>query len=406
MSQQKEKPKTIIKFEDEYWDDVPLRLISQVMNHHKNSNTIHKSNESNEKKQQSFDDCQKWKKDGWPQTTSPEFQQMLLKCGSHISWLKFPKIHKISVNNRVALNVAIINHLLKTLGLSDNVSDSLDFTIFNVEKMMAFKSRKWENVVFQNILILAAIFKVTQSKHNACLQLPKKVRQKQKQQSMNLYLKDQMLWDVDGDITYLNISEGLPKEIAECRSKFFIIFLRMHVIQKGVDNAPGHQNIIFIDFEKKIVERYEPHGEKEHDTIFKESQLDDVLEQWFSKMHPFFGLRYVGTQCGSVQGLQVLQFREARELKESTKFGFCAIWSLYFVHLRLLYPNDDFAPLQLLATDLLPLQASPMSLSQFIETYANMMLMIGAEMLRQIKRNENRDPADDLNFLFIKALFF
>lgn len=101
--------------------------------------------------------------------------------------------------------------------------------------------------------------------------------------------------------------------------------------------AGGHANVIMVDCERKRATRYDPHGEKTL-SIFVPERLDRLLKVFFDKM----GIQYDfagGLYYHGITNFQQLECDEESVKCPNDPEGWCSIWTIFYVYMRLLY-ND------------------------------------------------------------------
>ena len=97
----------------------------------------------------------------------------------------------------------------------------------------------------------------------------------------------------------------------------------------------GHANALIIDRSLRTVELFEPHGDKNRGR-YKQRDLEDVyysLEEYFNDQE--YEFLYPEEVCPSY-GPQSL---EAGSLKMKNEDGYCEAWSLWYIEMRLKYPD-------------------------------------------------------------------
>ena len=117
----------------------------------------------------------------------------------------------------------------------------------------------------------------------------------------------------------------------------------------------GHSAIILIDTFKKEVEFFDPNGScTQNNRLFS---IDNKLNYYFNQRYGSFGYKYLNNKMTcpsySVQSIQSISYRL---IKKNDKFkdteylyedmGYCIIWSLWYVDMRLL--NEDLPREELL----------------------------------------------------------
>jgi hypothetical protein len=107
------------------------------------------------------------------------------------------------------------------------------------------------------------------------------------------------------------------------------IILTLTLIDSG-GNSDGHANIIILDNEQKTAERFEPHGAMAvHSMNFEQPLVDDFLTVLFEHQ---YGYTYHSP-------LNFCPYYGIQSFESSEVSGYCATWSIYYVDMRLTYPN-------------------------------------------------------------------
>jgi len=154
--------------------------------------------------------------------------------------------------------------------------------------------------------------------------------------------------------TFFKIRKWLLRELLEClRTKQFVLLLMY--AQLGPDTH--HLNALIFDSKHKLITRFEPHGAyRANNFLF--APINDFVTNWFNIGYPhinaaitewlnsaqvqklFSGYRYRAPidYCPKL-GPQWIEATIGPEMGEKYAGGYCAAWSLMFLHLRLLNPN-------------------------------------------------------------------
>jgi len=162
-----------------------------------------------------------------------------------------------------------------------------------------------------------------------------------------LQILDSLL-QTTGGFLYVDMDQSIDKieqigninlvleQIRKCDKRFFLIILGLHKANLG-----GHANLLLIDKQKKIVERFEPHG-VDDPTLFDKSSLDKVLGDIFITLEKY--QEYVipppiaeNSECIGIQAVETY-------FPEQFK-GFCLTWSLLYGILRI--ENPDLSSMEL-----------------------------------------------------------
>ena len=133
-------------------------------------------------------------------------------------------------------------------------------------------------------------------------------------------------------------------EIRKCEKRFFLIILALHKSELG-----GHANLLFIDKQNKIVERFEPHG-ADDPTIFDKTSLDSVLRDIFITLENY--KEYIIPPPVS-ENMECIGVQMVEEFFPENLKGFCLTWSLLYGILRIENPNLSSSELNKIALKLI-----------------------------------------------------
>jgi len=169
----------------------------------------------------------------------------------------------------------------------------------------------------------------------------------------------------------LKFPKNMSIKIKECKKRFIAIPLYIKWDLKG-----AHANMILIDNKFKTVERFEPYGKLIHNIGTRpyniELKLDDELKKYFESN---YNLKYYDPfEFCPIIGFQRLEEQELNSnqstaiIKKGDPMGFCAAWSLWYVHLRLSFPNISRE--KIINRAILKLKRNKNSLRTFIRNYA------------------------------------
>lgn len=156
----------------------------------------------------------------------------------------------------------------------------------------------------------------------------------------------------------------------ESSKRFVIIPLRLVSITscRNPDNKDHHSNLIVIDKKNKTFERFEPNGGNTavDPFWFDSQQLNHHLELLFrEQLRDGFRMIPPTDVCPSI-GIQSLQADE--EITTVNKLGgFCAMWSLWYLELRI--SNPDIPSKELLTQAIEEIKKEDDDFTKFIVNY-------------------------------------
>lgn len=144
----------------------------------------------------------------------------------------------------------------------------------------------------------------------------------------------------------------------------------------------GHANYLLYDKQHKSLERFEAYGEVDTSCL-NNPEIDKSIEAIFKKnLGNDFILKYKKPlDFLPKNNLQTLQENE-NEMKKDDPVGFCSVWSLWYIDLRLLNPSIPSKKLIELASSSLKKmkKENGISLTQFIRNYSNWIVEVSLEI--------------------------
>ena len=125
-----------------------------------------------------------------------------------------------------------------------------------------------------------------------------------------------------------------------------------------------HANIIYIDINNKVIERFDPYGNIQQ--IYSEN-IDDILGKEFSKLK---GFKYIGTSYMGVTSFQTLsRENDVHKKKFGDLGGFCLAWCFWYIELKL--KNKDIQSKELVEKTIKKMIKEKIDFTDFIRNYAN-----------------------------------
>jgi len=136
-------------------------------------------------------------------------------------------------------------------------------------------------------------------------------------------------WSNNNKILYChkNLLKKFNKRINDYNERFIIINLRI----ENLNNYEKHANVLIYDKKRKEMERFEPYGYLEN---IDNTNLDKIIKKIFKKEIKKYYKPLDFCPFNSFQKLEILEKR-----KEGDLCGFCNIWVLWYIELRISNPN-------------------------------------------------------------------
>lgn len=164
--------------------------------------------------------------------------------------------------------------------------------------------------------------------------------------------------------------EELFDDCLKIPQRFVIIPLRLKSKSPcNQHDKNSHANILILDKQKATIERFEPHGGRMSESIhfYESPELDERLAELFrakSKSYTYLKPQEICPR----KGFQQKQVKEHLTKSLETLGGFCGVWSLWYMELRLLNPNVD--PQSLINSALEELSKGDNNFTKFIINYS------------------------------------
>ena len=183
----------------------------------------------------------------------------------------------------------------------------------------------------------------------------------------------------------LYLIENFFEKIKKCvgnKSKFIIIPL-------GIEMKEGsHANYIIYDIDKKIVERFEPHGSTTPPGLYYNPDLlDNILYTRFKELDN--DIQYLKPKNYLPKiGFQLLDIFETKKKKIGDPGGFCALWAIWYVDMRLTY--NDIEPKELVLKLIKSIRTNNISVKNMIRNYAINVIKNRDEILNSANLDINK----------------
>lgn len=142
-------------------------------------------------------------------------------------------------------------------------------------------------------------------------------------------------WDIDektGKRVLLppdDIDEFMKNALANEKIRLIVFFLRI----RGSDYG-WHENAVIMDKKLRTIEHYEPNGARVNKTLDNDYRLDRAIKKYFKK----YDYEYIDRLNTCVGDLHKLDWSEL-ELLMANPAGNCQIWTVWYVYMRMKYPD-------------------------------------------------------------------
>jgi ankyrin repeat protein len=159
------------------------------------------------------------------------------------------------------------------------------------------------------------------------------------------YLNFEIIWAFHKLHFSTNFTENIQKCLKSKPKKRYVIIPIAIILKKG-----SHANYLIIDMQKNELERFEPNGANPpHKFHYNPMFLDNILKKKFQEMIP--DLKYFAPHTFLPKiGFQLMDSYENNERKIGDPNGFCAIWSIWYVDMRMKHnalPRDKLVKIMI-----------------------------------------------------------
>ena len=185
-------------------------------------------------------------------------------------------------------------------------------------------------------------------------------------------------------ITKKSVSiKSIKKNIVKGKDiKKRFVLIPVYLGSKDCDVSKGHFNIMIFDILNKTIERFEPYG-----SSLKQSEhklFDKALEKTFNKYLIKYGKikAIVPDLLMNKKSFQTIEEDEVdtgiSNKRLSDPGGFCGVWGIWFINLRLKFPNLDTKTLLQKAENLIK---NKYNFRKFIRNYSQFLIQERKKML-------------------------
>jgi ankyrin repeat protein len=184
---------------------------------------------------------------------------------------------------------------------------------------------------------------------------------------------------------------SLTKQNKEFR--FFIIPIGIEIkVEKYI---LGHANYLIFDYELLKVERFEPHGYgSPYGMDYNPSLLDNILQTKINSYN--LGFSYIPPQNYLPKiGFQIMEINELKNDYIGDPNGFCALWCIWWIDIKLSNPNISSQILQeLLFKEIIN---NKISYKKLIRNYSFYIIEVRDKLLNKIDATVNDWNNDNLS---------
>lgn len=145
---------------------------------------------------------------------------------------------------------------------------------------------------------------------------------------------NKFVWAMDKDVSKwmlkapAQFDKLMAKAMSSSRVKYVVFFIRL----TDKDFKWAHSNVLLIDKRARTVERFEPNEPVEWEKFANGSLIDKALREVFSP----YGLTYIPMEETCPIGFQEL---EEDSIGFQSNDGNCALWTMWYIELRLANPD-------------------------------------------------------------------
>jgi len=160
------------------------------------------------------------------------------------------------------------------------------------------------------------------------------------------------------------------------------------IIPLGIEMKAGsHANYIIYDIKANTVERFEPHGSSTPPGLnYEPNILDELIESRFKVINEKIKY-YAPKDYEPKVGFQLLDIFESNRKKIGDPGGFCALWAIWYVDMRLTYKNIDCNELTKILIK--SIKTQNISVKNMIRNYANNIITLRDELFAKVDLNIN-----------------
>jgi len=160
------------------------------------------------------------------------------------------------------------------------------------------------------------------------------------------------------------------------------------IIPLGIEMKAGsHANYIIYDIKANTVERFEPHGSSTPPGLnYEPTILDELIESRFKTFNE--SIKYYAPKDYEPKvGFQLLDIFETNRKKIGDPGGFCALWAIWYVDMRLTYKNINCNELTKILIK--SIKTQNISVKNLIRNYATNIISMRDELFKKVNLDIN-----------------
>ncbi len=198
--------------------------------------------------------------------------------------------------------------------------------------------------------------------------------------SKSEFLNFEIVW-INNKLYLIDNFFDKVKKCISAGAKFIIIPI-------GIEMTEGsHANYIIYDVSNKLTERFEPHGSTTPPGLnYNPELLDNILYSRFKEFDKDITYLRPKDYLPKV-GFQLLDIYETKKKKIGDPGGFCALWAIWYVDMRLSYP--ELEPKRLVKKLIKSIRINNISVKNMIRNYAVNVIKSRDEILQAAKLDIN-----------------
>jgi ankyrin repeat protein len=202
------------------------------------------------------------------------------------------------------------------------------------------------------------------------------------------YINFELLWSFHKLFYPLNFEENIKKCIKKSKYNFIIIPLGIEIFNNN------HSNYLIYDISKNEIERFEPNGTHNPNKLnYNFKLLDVLLKNKFSEIN---NIKYIPPIDFLPRiGFQILDAVEKHTHQNiGDPGGFCAVWSIWYVDMRLKY--NTIHRKELVESIIKLVKINNISFKNMIRTYSKTITTYRDDILKHANIDINNWIGDNL----------